>query len=278
MPPRPALPPLLEHRATAECDPSDLDVPSLLSPTSCAPWILAFRSVSLRDVLDLVGGIAGIDVTYDDQFRDRQVSLSIDGMTLEDTLDHILTTNQLFYRVVDPTAIMVVPEPLPAQDPHDTLVTQRFDISHADVQELAQLLDQIVGVPKTALQPSIIPNILGNTITVHATAAVTSLVEQAIAANDRPRAEIVIDVEILEMHRDRTRRHGLTLIDYALDTASPLADRYLGVPAAVVRALQTDAATKLVAKPQLRGPLPAKIAETLTAPAMSVEGGEVSGH
>ena len=28
----------------------------------------------------------------------------------------------------------------------------------------------------------------------------------------------------------------------------------------------------------LRGPLPAKIAETLTAPAISVEGGEVSGH
>ena len=89
---------------------------------------------------------------------------------------------------------------------------------------------------------------------------------------------------ILEVNRERARRYGLNLSAYALggvfspELAPPneaiapsgvgspppfnlntisrgvsTADFYLGVPAAVVRFLETDSHTRLVAKPQLRG-------------------------
>ena len=134
------------------------------------------------------------------------------------------------------------------------------------------------------MQPAVIPNTLNNTITVRATAPVTAIIEQVIAANDKPLAEIIIDVEILEVNREKAKRFGLNLTDYAIggafspevappDTAilpsaigSPppfnvntvsqgvsTADFYLAVPAAVVRFLESDSETNLVAKPQLRG-------------------------
>ena len=109
------------------------------------------------------------------------------------------------------------------------------------------------------------------------------IIERMIAANDKPRAELVIDVEILEVNRERVKQYGLNLGEYALggifspEVAPPnestppsgvsspppfnlntisrgvsAPDFYLAVPAAVVQFLESDSETKLLAKPQLR--------------------------
>ncbi len=67
-----------------------------------------------------------------------------------------------------------------------------------------------------AVQPAIIANKTANTITVRATASVMQIIEKIIEQNDKPRAEIVVDVEILEVDRVRTKAYGLNLSEYAL--------------------------------------------------------------
>ena len=48
------------------------------------------------------------------------------------------------------------------------------------------------------------------------------VIERLIRANDKPRAEVVIDVQILEVNRNRTKEFGLNLSNYALGlTFSP---------------------------------------------------------
>ena len=258
--------------------------PPLLNPASRDPLVLDFRETSLQDLIDFIGDATGINVTYDEQFQDRQVTMRIDGLTLEEALDHVLSTNQSFYKVLNARAIIVVPETPQKRAQYEEQVIRTFYVSNADVQELAQLLSQIVRAPQMAVQPAVIPNTVANTITVRATTAVAAIIEQVIAANDKPLAEVIIDVEILEVNREKAKRVGLNLTDYALgglfspEVAPPneaiapsgvgspppfnlntisrgvsTADFYLGVPAAVVRFLESDSSTKLVAKPQLRG-------------------------
>jgi general secretion pathway protein D len=97
---------------------------------------------------------------------------------------------------------------------------------------------------------------------------------------DKPRAEVIIDVQILEVNRERAKQYGLNLSAYAmglffspekapgqgnagtitdpfnLNTISQgisTADFYLSVPSAVIRFLESDNRTKVLAKPQLRG-------------------------
>ena len=107
--------------------------------------------------------------------------------------------------------------------------------------------------------------------------------ERLIRALDRPRAEVIIEVQILEVNRNRAKQFGINLSDYALGlTFSPEAappntsgtipptppppfnlntisqgistsDFYLTVPTAFLRFLETDSRTKQLAKPQLRG-------------------------
>ena len=37
-----------------------------------------------------------------------------------------------------------------------------------------------------------------------------------ISANDKPRAEVIVDVQILEVNRERAKQYGLNLSDYAI--------------------------------------------------------------
>jgi type II secretory pathway component GspD/PulD (secretin) len=117
-----------------------------------------------------------------------------------------------------------------------------------------------------------------------------AIIERMIETLDKPRAEIVVDVQILEVSRTRAKQYGLDLGNYAINIAfSPevdpriiagggnnttengatlnprpfnlntitrgvsTSDFYLAVPSAVVRFLETDSETKVIAKPQLRG-------------------------
>jgi general secretion pathway protein D len=154
------------------------------------------------------------------------------------------------------------------------------------------------------VQPAIQFNKVNNTLTIRASTNVAAIIERIIQQNDKPRAEIVVDVEILEVNRTRAKTYGLNLSEYAVGlvfspevspgststTTTPTtpggtpttttsgtstgpsgvrspppfnlntitqgvstADFYLAVPTAVIRALESDTNTKLIAKPQLRG-------------------------
>ena len=147
------------------------------------------------------------------------------------------------------------------------------------------MVSTIMRVPQMAVQPTLMANKTANTITVRATAAVVDIIERIIRSNDKPRAEVLIDVQILEVNRERAKQFGLNLSAYALgftfspevappNTSSNLppappapppfnlntitqgistADFYMSVPTALVRFLESDSRTKTIAKPQLRG-------------------------
>ena len=255
----------------------------LLSPTSPLPVVSFGPNASLRDILNFIGTATGINVTYDSQYQDKAYTVRLEDVTLEQALQQIMQANQLFYKVLNPKTIIVVPDNAQKHAQYDDLVVRVFYISHADVSELAQVINTIMRIPTMPVQPTLLPNKTANTITVRATAPVVEVIERIIRANDKPRAEIIIDVQILEVNRKRAKELGLNLSNYSLGlTFSPevappntsgvippaapppfnlntisqgisTSDFYLTVPTAVVKFLEQDTRTKLIAKPQLRG-------------------------
>ena len=84
--------------------------------------------------------------------------------------------------------------------------------------EVQQILSTVMRVQGLAIQPAIAPNKNANSITLRGTANVVSILEKVIEQNDKPRAEVVIDVEILEVDRSRAKQYGLNLSEYQLGT------------------------------------------------------------
>ena len=261
--------------------------PPLLDPASDEPLMIAFTDTSLREILDFLGDAGGINVTYDEEFADASYSVELTGVTFQEALVRILSANAAFYKVVDPTTIVVVPDTPQKRADYAEQVIRTFYVSHGNVEELVELLRAIVSTPEMPVQPQLVANAAANTITVRGTAPVVGIIEQVIASNDKPRAEIIIDIEILEVNRERAKQYGLDLSRYSLattfspegrpsagtggdDTSSngtaagglfgldalsgvSTGDFYAAVPAAVINFLEQDTQTRLVAQPQLRG-------------------------
>ncbi|HEX2445602.1 MAG TPA: hypothetical protein VHJ77_16770 [Vicinamibacterales bacterium] len=256
--------------------------PPLLNPASRDPLKVTFKQAAVRDILDFIGSSSGINVTYDQQAEQtvgRAYTVNLEGVTLEEALNQVLTANQLFYKVVNPRTIIVIPDIPAKRAQYEELVIKTFFLSHAEATELAQMLNQIARVPQ-GVQPMVMPNKTANTITIRTTAALAGIIERVVRANDRPRAEILLDIEILEVNRNRVKQYGLNLSQYRVDlffspeqppsvgqgsvSTAPFnlntisqgvstADFYLAVPTAIVRFLETDSHTRILAKPQLRG-------------------------
>jgi type II secretory pathway component GspD/PulD (secretin) len=276
---------------------------------------IRFNNTSLREILGAIGAATGINITYDRAYQDRQYTVQLDGETLEQALNQILSVNQLSYKVLSERSILVFDDNAQKHAQYDDQVIQTFYLSNADATEMAQLLSQAFRPPGIAVQPAIAPNKTSNSITIRATPAVVSIFERIIQQNDKPRAEIVVDIEIMEVNRARVKSYGLNLSEYALGgifspevspsavttpststtttggvtnpitnqptstttttagrSTSPsqvqspppfnlntitrgitTADFYMAVPTAIIKFLESDTNTKLVAKPQLRG-------------------------
>ena len=267
---------------------------------------LRFTQASLRDILSSIAKGAGINITYDSTYQDRVYSVEASDITLEQALNQIVTANQLFYKVLDPKTIIIIPDNAQKRAQYEEQLVQNFFISHGDPLEIAQMLNQVIRpVGGQQLAPTIAPNKTAGIITVRATTAMMAIIERMIESSDKPRAEIIVDVQILEVNRNRARQFGLDLGSYAINAVfSPEADPrststtgdnagattlngrpfnlntitrgvsandfYLAVPSAVVRFLETDTETKLMAKPQLRGaegvPLAVALGEDIPVP------------
>lgn len=266
--PRPNIELLRQQARRATVEP-------ILSPSNPEPLIINFVNTSIREILTFIGSASGINVTFDRDFQDRTITLKLDGVSLQEALQQVMIANGYFYRVLNDRTIIVAADNTQKRTQYEEQVIRTFFVSHADATELSQVLVQMIRVAGMAIQPQIVANKTTNTITIRATAPVVAIAERIVEANDKPRAEVMVDVQILEVNRERAKRYGLDLGSYSaalsfspesapgaestsfnLNTISQgvsTADFYLSVPSAVVRFLESDSQTKVLAKPNLRG-------------------------
>jgi len=251
--------------------------PPLLNPASRDPLEIKFSQASSQDVLTFIGKATGINVIFESTFRPAQVTVDLTGLSLEEGLAQVMTAAGTFYKVMNPRTIQVIPDTPPKRAAYEEQVIRTFYLSHADATELVQTVQQILQLPGLPVQPRVLANKTQNSLTVRASDRVMNIIDQVVRNNDKPRAEIVVDVEIIEVNRVRAKEVGLNLSQYSVgaifspeappstEGAQPpfnlntitrgisAADFYLTVPQAIVNFLATDNNNRIIAKPQLRG-------------------------
>lgn len=262
-------------------------IPVLADPR--APVNLRFTNTAVREILSSIGAFVGVNISFVEQPNigpqlSRPYSIDLQGETLESALHQVLNANSLTFKVINPRGILIYGSDQNGRTAHDDVFVQVFYLSHVEAQEMQQLLSQLIQqVP--GVRPQVVLNKNTNALTVRATQPVLQIFDQLIRANDKPKAEVLIDVEILEVDTQRVKQLGLNLSQYALGfTMSPevappntastpnaipgqpppfnlntvsqgvsTADFYATVPSALIRLLESDTNTKLLARPQLRG-------------------------
>jgi len=251
---------------TRELAPAGLDLPQ----TAKLPASLVFGNGSTaRAVFTALARFADIGLVFDPTFRDQPLSIDLRNASLRDALDSVTASTHTFYRVTAPRTVTIVPDTPAKRREYEASVVRTFYLSNADLKEVIDLLRIVIDIRQISAITAT------NAISIKDTPERVAAAAKLIAAIDKARPEVVIDVELLEVDRTLLREYGLQLASPTA-TGAPTgisgsadvnrdsltlrdlrnltqADVFMSaVPGIYYRLLKNDTATRMLASPELR--------------------------
>ena len=194
-------------------------IPSVPSSISAGP--IELQTVSndpltlhmvedVKTIYQAIGKAAGLNVIFDPDYTSKRIQVDLNGVTLPDALRILGTQSGTFWKPVTANTIFVAQNTRTKRADLDTMAVQTFYLTNAAAQNdandvltaLRNILDQTV---KVFLVPS------QNAIVMRATPDQLLLAQELINNLDRAKAEVVVDVAVLEVNREKMRNLGVTL-------------------------------------------------------------------
>lgn len=192
---------------------------------------LQLRDVPLGLALDTLAGSTGLRLVRDRDVRtDARSTLFLTDARVGEALDLLLLSQQLAMRALDGHSALIYPNTPAKQRSYGELQVRTFVLRHTEAAAMATLLKSLVK------SQSIVTDARSNTLVLRDTPEVLQLAEQLIAINDRPSGDVVIEVQLIEVNRQRLSKLGLSW-PTSLSIATPASATTLGA----LRALGGDA-------------------------------------
>jgi general secretion pathway protein D len=238
---------------------------SALPPDAKLPESIVFRDASARDIYSALGKFTNLSVVFDPTYRDQPASVDLRNSTLEDALNDLSKSTRNFWRVTGPRTVTVIPDTTAKRREYEEEIVRTFYLSNADLKETIDILRIVVDARRLAALTAT------NAITIKDTPERITAAGRIIAAIDKARPEVIIDVELLEVNRTHLHEFGLQAASPGSPGISGQADvnkeglslRSLAnltqadvlltnLPSLYYRLLKNDSATRILANPQLR--------------------------
>ncbi|MBI3560339.1 MAG: hypothetical protein HY080_01285 [Gammaproteobacteria bacterium] len=232
-----------------------------LNISSHAPITLTFRQTDLRTAFEFVAKSFGIDVIFDDAIKSTPVTLFAKDVTFEQALNLILVTTKTFYKRVGPSTILIAPDSKEKRGQYEDQMVRTFQLSSIRAKEMADVLKGLVNVKKLIVNESL------NTLIVRDTEETIKVVAKIIDTNDRRAAELILEVEILEVNRNKAERLGLDFGSYQIGALVPSGaavhyrsdpagafreNAMLTLPSVIFNFYKQDVDAKILANPRIR--------------------------
>jgi general secretion pathway protein D len=194
--------------------------PPMLSPRSKEAISVSFpKPISVMDIYRTLGKAYGFNVLFDPAMRDSQLAIELQDVTAEQALEIICRAAQHFYKVVDEHTILIAQDNQQNRRLYEDQVIQTFFLSNADTKDILNLLRSLVDARKIAQNEQL------NAITVRDSADRVKVAESLIRANDKAKAEVVVDVELLQLNTSKLRDLGVQLSAYSITQSLDLGSK-----------------------------------------------------
>lgn len=180
--------------------------PPQLNPASNEPISLTFsRDTPVKDIYRALGNAFGINVLFDQAVKDDRITIELRDVTAQAALERVMQAANHFYKVLDEKTIIVIPDNPQARRDYEDLVIRTFYLSNGDAE-------QVTNVVRTMIEArNVFPLKALNAITIRDTADKVRIAEKIIEANDKAKAEVVVQVELVQLDLNRIREIGLAI-------------------------------------------------------------------
>jgi len=222
---------------------------------------LKFSNTDIKTVFDFLSSAYGINTVFDDAAKNAQISVNADEVTFEQALNLIMSTGSLFYKKIGNSTILVAQDTRAKRDQYEDLLIKNFQLNSIKASDMSNILKNSLNLKRVTVNETL------NTLTIRDTEDILKLCDKIIGANDRKQAEVVFDVEIMEVNRTKAEQLGLNYgsqIKLALPSAgnagdvigttflSLLKQGTLTLPSFTLNFFKQDVDAKMLANPRVR--------------------------
>jgi len=237
-------------------------------------------SADSRKVFEALAKLANLNVAFTSTFRPGPLSEDFSNVKVEEALNIVALQTHTFWRAITSNTILVVPDTPTDRRDYDVDELKTIYLSNplaaADRTAITTALKQVLGLQRIVDNPD------SNAIIIRDTPQKVAAAKQLVHDLDRSKAEIVMDVAVVEADHDRARDLGLypatvtssgtitpglqgglvfappsssssttTSTGISLNTLG-IKDYALVVPSAVANAVLNDTGTHILQNPQVR--------------------------
>lgn len=188
---------------------ASLAAPVQLEPVSTDPITLHMVGDS-KNVYQAIAKVAGLNVIFDPEYSSKSIPVDLTSVPIFDALRIVETLSGTFWKPVTTNTIFVAQNTRNKRTDLDDLAVQTFYLTNVSQQNDA---NEILVALRNLLDPTVKIYLVNsqNAIVVRATPDQLLLAEKLINDLDRTRAEVIVDVAVLEVSRDKVRNLGITL-------------------------------------------------------------------
>ena len=257
-----------------------------LAPIANIPITLRIGPEDTKIIYETVGKLAGVNVLFDPDYTSRRIKIELNAVTLQDALQIIALESKTFWRPVTPNTIFVASDNPAKRKEVEQSVIKTFYLANlsqpTELQDVVNALRQILEISRIQPLPS------QGALVVRGTPDQIALAEKLVGDLDKARPEVIVEVAIMQVSRDKTRNLGIsppTSATVALqnnlntttsgNSSTPstngsttsgtsnqvnlnrlgnlnATDFTVTIPPATATALFSDSTTKLIQNPQIR--------------------------
>ncbi|MCI0471650.1 MAG: hypothetical protein L0Y73_08340, partial [Candidatus Aminicenantes bacterium] len=220
-----------------------------------------------RNIFKALGSVSGVDFLFDESFKEKKMSIDLEQTNLFRVIEAINIQSKLFYKILDEKTIIIVPDTPAKRREYDEQVMKTFFLSSAEPEEMRKIIGDIIGTKTISFNKEL------NSLTIAALPGEIKLIEKIVQTHDKPKGEVDIEIEVIEVNKKAIQEYGIELSQYyvgeyyspgalADSTTSVIrlnalkhtdaSDFLLTLPSLNYQLLKFNSRSKIKARPRLR--------------------------
>jgi general secretion pathway protein D len=181
--------------------------PVELAPISNVPITVKLTEDS-KVIYQTIGQLAGINVLFDPDYTSRRIKVELNGVTLEEALEITALSSKTFWRPVTSNTIFVAQDNPAKRKELEQSVLKTFYLSNLSAPTELQ---DVVNAIRAVLDVQRVQQLLSqNALVVRGTPDQIALAEKLVDDLDKARPEVIVDVAVLQISKDKSRTLGLS--------------------------------------------------------------------
>ncbi|MDF9778132.1 secretin N-terminal domain-containing protein [Pseudomonas baetica] len=168
------------------------------------PVTLEFREANLKTVFEVLSQVAGLNFIFDKDLRpDMKATIFVRDVRIEDAVELLLQQNQLHQKVVNENTLLIYPDSPQKLKDYQELVMRTFYLTSIDANTALNMIKTMLKTRDVFVDERL------NTLTMRDTGDAVRMAEKLLQSQDQSNPEVVLEVEVMEVARQRILDLGL---------------------------------------------------------------------